>query len=59
MDFESSFELISPIRKELGEVFQFIKSNRNDRYAFCKGLLRYAWYGGTLDDSFMEIFRSC
>lgn len=59
MGFESSFELISPIRKELGEVFQFIKSNRNDRDAFCKGLLRYAWYGGTLDDSFMETFRSC
>jgi|GEM_PF-6138262 len=42
MDFESSFEFISPIRKELGEVFQFIKSNRNDRDAFCRGLLRYA-----------------
>ncbi len=59
MDFEESFEFTSPIRQELWEIFQFIKSNRTDRDAFCKGLLRYGLYGWTLDDTFTEIFHSC
>lgn len=49
----------SSLRKELIEIFQLIKSDRDDRDRFCKGMLRYGVYGGTLDDAFTEIFRSC
>lgn len=47
------------ISEELTNLYKLLRKNKNYRWKFCQGLVRYGQYGGILDDRFSEIFHDC